>query len=148
MKEIYKQAFSEVEQIIDLMPENLSNKIPLRFKNIITSEKSKTYIPDIKEPFEECKIMEETSIILAVIYRDFLCNEEERKKLKIRDTEKLKEYEKELKEKYNPDNLFKSKHSDIYDNNTQSQETALIEIKEKNFLQKIFDKIRKLFTRR
>ena len=75
MKEIYRDAFSEVEQIINLMPENLSNKIPLRFKNIISSEKSETYNPKIQEPFEECNIMEETKIVLAIIYRDFLCDE-------------------------------------------------------------------------
>ena len=54
MKEEYREAFSELEQILNLMPTNLSNKIPARFKNIISSEKSKTYTPRISEPFEEC----------------------------------------------------------------------------------------------
>lgn len=147
MKEIYRDAFSEVEQIINLMPENLSNKIPLRFKNIISSEKSETYNPKIQEPFEECNIMEETKIVLAIIYRDFLCDEEERKRLKLRDEEKLKEYNEELKEKYNPDNLFKNKRTYTPENNVSIQENALIEIEEKNFLKKIFDKIRKFFIR-
>lgn len=147
MKEIYREAFSEVEQIINLMPENLSNKIPLRLKKIISSEKSKTYNPKIQEPFEDCKIMDETSIVLAVIYRDFLCAEEERNNLKIRDAEKLKEYEEELKEKYNPDNIFNNKSTYSTNNNVSSQENALIVIKEKNFLQKIFDKIKNLFTK-
>ena len=72
MRENYLKAFSEVEQIIKLMPESLQNKIPKRFKEIISAEKSQTYIPNIKEPFEECNIMDETKVILAVIYRDFL----------------------------------------------------------------------------
>lgn len=148
MKEEYREAFSEVEQILKLMPTNLSNKIPTRFKNIITLEKSKTYTPKISEPFEECKLKEETTIILAVIYRDFLCLKEEREELLERDKNKLIEFEEQLREKYNPDNLFKNKNNSsekVHD--SISTETAIVEYKEKNFLQKLFDKIKNLFKK-
>ena len=148
MKEEYREAFSEVEQIINLMPSNLANKIPLGFKKIIQSEKSKTYIPNVTEPIEQSTLKTETTVILAVIYRDFLCTKEERKKLIARDANKLAEYESELREKYNPDNLFKNKKVQQETNyNKTSQETAIIEYKNKNFLQKIFDKIKHLFKR-
>jgi len=146
MKEEYREAFAEVEQILKLMPTNLSNRIPTRFKNIITLEKSKTYIPKISEPFEECELKEETTIILAVIYRDFLCSKEEREELLERDKNKLLEFEEALREKYNPHNLFKNKSNsseNIQDN--ISTETAMVEYKEKNFLQKLFDNIKNLF---
>lgn len=148
MKEEYREAFSEVEQILNLMPTNLSNKIPARFKNIISSEKSKTYTPRISEPFEECELKEETTIILAVIYRDFLCSKEEREELLERDKNKLLEFEQELREKYNPDNIFKNKknYSESIEDNI-STETAIVEYKEKNFIQKLFDKIKHLFRR-
>lgn len=149
MKEEYREAFSEIEQIINLMPSNLANRIPLGFKNIIESEKSKTYIPNVTEPIEQSTLKAETIIILAIIYRDFLCTKEERASLITRDKNKLAEFENELREKYNPDNIFKNKkvqqETDYYKN---SQETAIIEYKDKNFLQKIFDKIRHLFRRR
>ena len=149
MKEEYREAFSEVEQILKLMPTNLSNRIPMKFKNIISLEKSKTYIPQISEPFEECELKEETKIILAVIYRDFLCSKEERENLLERDKNKLLEFEKALREKYNPANLFTNKNTSsesIQDN--ISTETAMVEYKEKNFLQKLFDKIKNLFGRK
>lgn len=149
MKEEYREAFSEVEQILKLMPTNLSNKIPTRLKNIITLEKSKTYMPRISEPFEECELKEETTIILAVIYRDFLCSKEEREELLERDKNKLLEFEQELREKYNPNNIFKNKNNSsesIQDN--ISTETAIVEYKEKNFIQKLFDKIKHLFRRK
>ena len=92
MREEYLKAFSEVEQIIKLMPESLQKKIPDRFKNIISTEKSQAYIPNIKESFEKCNIMEETKIVLAVIYRDFLCSEEEKKEIKLKDSQKLMKY--------------------------------------------------------
>lgn len=150
MKEVYREAFSEIEQIIKLMPESLSNKIPLNFKQIIASQKSKTYNPVIQEPFEECNIMEETSVILAVIYRDFLCDEEDRKKLEIRDSKKIEEYEvalAKLKDEYDIDNVFKKRCADIVENNISNEENSLIKIEEKNFLQKIFDKIKKIFSK-
>ena len=92
--------------------------------------------------------MEETKIVLAVIYRDFLCSEEERKEILERDKNKLLEFEQELREKYNPDNIFKNKNNsseNIQDN--ISTETAVVEYKEKNFIQKLFDKIKHLFRK-
>ena len=44
MKEEYREAFSEVEQILNLMPSNLSDKIPLGFKKIVSAEKSKNIL--------------------------------------------------------------------------------------------------------
>ena len=50
MQEQYLKAFSEVEQIIELMPEGLQNKIPEKFKNILSTWKDKSYVPNIQEP--------------------------------------------------------------------------------------------------
>ena len=55
----------------------------------------------------------------------------------------------ELKrEKYNTDNIFKNKknYSENIENNI-STETAIVEYKEKNFIQKLFDKIKHLLGR-
>lgn len=148
MREQYFKAFVEVEQIIMLMPKGLQDKIPKKFKNLLSTWKDPNYIVNIEEPFEECNIMEETKIVLAVIYRDFLCSEEERKEILERDKNKLLEFEQELREKYNPDNIFKNKNNsseNIQDN--ISTETAVVEYKEKNFIQKLFDKIKHLFRK-
>lgn len=149
MKEEYREAFSEVAQIINLMPSNLANKIPLRFMQIIEAEKSKTYMSNITEPIEKCQLKDETTIMLAVIYRDFLCSKEERANLIARDTNNLEEFEKKLREKYNPDNIFKNRSTTQYSKEEhQTGEMAIVEYKEKNFLQKLFDKIKHLFKRK
>lgn len=142
MKEIYREAFSEVEAIFKLMPTNLLNKIPEKFKQIIRNEKSKEYFPNIEEPIENCKLKEETIIILALIYRDFLCGENEKKEIKARDAENLKKFEEELKKKYNTDNIFKGNSEGIKINN---ESTALVEYKEQLFLRRFFEKIKKIF---
>lgn len=146
MKEEYKKAFSEIEQIIKLMPKGLQNKIPNKFKNIISSEKSPIYKPNIKEPFEECEIMYETKIILSVIYRDFLCSENERNEIKLRDSQKLKEYEDEIRQKYNPDNIFKKKNT--IENVENRENTSLVVVEEKKWYKKIFTLIKNLFTKK
>ena len=75
-------------------------------------------------------------------------SKEEREELLEKDKNKLLEFEQELREKYNPDNIFKNKNNSterIQDN--ISTETAIVEYKEKNFIQKLFDKIKHLFRR-
>lgn len=146
MKEEYLKAFSEVEQIIKLMPETLQKKIPDRFKYIISTEKSQTYIPNIREPFEECNIMQETKIILAVIYRDFLCSEQEKNEIKLKDSQKLLEYEKELRGKYNTDNLFKNKKESDVEYESKA-ETSMTIVQEEKWYKKIFNIIKNLFKR-
>lgn len=113
MKEIYREAFAEVNEIFKLMPEMLLNKIPNRFKEMIENELSTNYVPKIQEPLEEYKLKEETIIVLALIYRDFLCSNEEKEKLKLRDAQKLKEFEEELREKYNPNDIFKKRKHNV-----------------------------------
>lgn len=146
MKEEYREAFSEVEQILNLMPSNLSDKIPLEFKKIVSAEKSKTYYPKISEPIEECILKEETTIILAVIYRDFLCPKQEREKLIERDSKKILEFEKDLREKYNPDDIFKNKR-EIKDEEI-TEEKSLTVVKEEKWYQKIFNLIKGIFRRK
>ena len=57
--------------------------------------------------------------------------------------------EKSLREKYNPDNIFKTKK--VEDRQTfeeTAQETALVEYKEQNFFQKVLDIIMNFFKRK
>lgn len=135
-----------MNKLLNLCLRLYKKKIPDRFKNIISTEKSQTYIPHIEEPFEECNIMEQTKIILAVIYRDFLCSEQEKNEIKLKDSQKLLEYEKELREKYNTDNLFKNKkESDVeYESKV---ETSMMIVQEEKWYKKIFNIIKNLFKR-
>ena len=148
MNEVYREAFSEIDAIFELMPINLLNKIPEKFRNIIKNEKSANYKPIISEPIEEYELKEETIIILALIYRDFLSTNEERELLKLRDAEKIKEAEKELYEKYNPNNLFKKTNIASENNNktSSSSENQLIVYEEKWF-KIIFNIIKNIFKK-
>ena len=149
MKQEYKEAFAEVNEIIKLMPLELVNKIPNKFREMIMEEKDKNYIPDIKEPIEKCKLKNETIIILGLIYRDFLCSPEERKKLQEKDAKELQEIQKaiedESRQKYNPDELFKNKKPNIAEQIKNEESTSMIVVPEEKWYQKIFNIIKRLF---
>ena len=89
--------------------------------------------------------MDESKIILSLIYREFLCSDEEKEILKIRDYEKLKEEEQQLREKYNPDDIFKNKN--VPQEEQLFEETRMTIVQEEKWYQKIFNLIKNLFNR-
>lgn len=103
MKTTINQAFSEVYDVINHMSKEMQEKIPKSFINLIKDNRDldfKFYIDysiDIKE-----QLLEETKVILSIIYRDYLCDKEKREKLLEIDLEELKK-EEILQEKYKID---------------------------------------------
>lgn len=151
MKQEYMEAFTEVNEIFKLMPQELLEKIPTKFRQIIQEEMDIKYITDIKEPIEECELKDETIIILGLIYRDFLCTPEERKILQEQDTKQLQDMQKkleiEMKEKYNPDNIFKNRQETKKEITKNSEEKSLTVISEEKWYQKIFNIIKRIFKK-
>lgn len=125
-----KKALSEVNVIINSIPEELRAKISNKLKNTIELERDKEYNPDVNELVIENKMLPETIIILGMIYRDFLCSETERENLKNREKEIIKEKNEENESKYSYEKLFKERKTNNSEK-IENKEMALIEIKEK-----------------
>ena len=148
MKQEYMEAFTEVNEIIKLMPIELVNKIPSKFREMIEDERDKEYNPNIQEPLEKCELKNETIIILGLIYRDFLCSLDEKRRLQEKDARELQEVQKaiedEIRQKYNPDDLFKKKNENKreYQN---FEETAIAVVQEEKWYKKLFDIIKRIF---
>lgn len=151
MKREYLEAFTEINEIFKLMPKELINKIPKEFREMISEERDKRYLPNIKEPLEKCNLKNETIIILGLIYRDFLCNSDEKKKLQEKDARELKEIQveiaNEMREKYNPDNLFKNK-TEKKSESIFNEETSMTVIQKERWYRKIFNMIKGLLARK
>lgn len=153
----YSIAFEEVYEIFKLMPKELLNKIPIEFQKIIEEERDKNYFANIQEPIENCKLTNETIILLGLIYRDFLCMPEERKKLQENEARELNEIQAEienkLKEKYNPNDIFKSKeHENAEQENSnnknlviEKENTELMVAEKEKWYKKILNMIKKIF---
>ena len=100
-------------------------------------------------PLAKQNFQRETFIILAILNLNYWCESKERKKILIAIyAENDKKREKAIKEKYNPDNLFKSKKNINNEIVKKSQEeTSLIKYKEKNFILKLIDKIKNILNK-
>lgn len=152
MKQEYKEAFTEVNEIIKMMPDELTNKIPSKFKEMLEDESDKEYSPNIQEPLEKQKLKNETIIILGLIYRDFLCSPDEKRRLQEKDARELQEVQKaieeEIREKYNPDDIFKKKGQNIAEEIQHTEENiSMIVVKEEKWYRKIFNIIKEIFKR-
>lgn len=143
MKRTYEEAFVEVDEILKMMPVELLCKIPIKFRQVISENKSKDYKVQIKEPLEEEKLKEETVVILGLIYRDFLASPEEREELQLKDAEELKRIEEEMQQQYDIENVFKKRKNF----SQEESSTDLIVYKEQGFLKKLLDLIKGMFKK-
>lgn len=135
-------AYSEVYAILNLMNPKYISKIPSGLKAIIKEEMDKDYKPEIKIgiPLTEQKLNPKTFTILAMLNLNYWCETLENKNELIKlyaQNDKIKE--EEIREKYNPDNLFKNKKAKV---ETIEKSVAMLEYKET-----IFTKIKNWFKR-
>jgi len=108
-KENYKKALKQVYMILKSLGKDIIDKIPIDMLNFIEENMDKDYFFVLYEniELEEQELMDETLGIISLIWRDYLCSDEERKKLQAEDSERQKQFENEQRKKYNPDNIFK-----------------------------------------
>ena len=111
MENDYGKIFAEVLDIINNSEKEVKEKIPQKLYQQLEKNTDKSYEVNIDYSREDWdnNISEETKEILALIYRDYIVSPEERKELIKEEAEFEKQKELELREKYNPDNLFKNK---------------------------------------
>ncbi len=144
MKEDIYKAFSEIDTILEYSNEEIKNKIPNNFKQLIKNNKDINYklVLDEKKPLNEQKLLIETREILALIYRDYLCSEDERKELIRVNNQKLEE----INKKYDIQNIFEQrKNKTSIDNENEEMLPEIIN--EERWYKKIFNFIKKLFKR-
>ena len=145
MEQNLSKAFTEVYEILKVTPIELTSKIPSKFRKIIEENRDKEYKFQLEEPFNEKDLKEETIVILGLIYRDFLADPEEKEELQLKDTEKIKKVEEEMKQKYDMENVFNSRKAKQRKENSQ-EEMGLVVYKE-GFIKKIFNLIKGIFKK-
>lgn len=95
MVNITNQVCSEVYDIIFHMENELFNKIPKSFINIIEQNRDEKYETkiDYSKSINDQELQRGTRVILSLIYRDYLCSEKQRKILIEKDEKELKDEE-------------------------------------------------------
>ena len=142
MKLKYRQALFEVYVILENTDEDIKNKIPKKFTDFIKENMDvnhKFVLQQGKELVNQ-NLMLETKQILALIYRDYMCTQEERKKLLLQEKEKRIKKENQNRKKYNVD-FEKSKNN----KENKNIETLLVEKSQEKWYRKLISKILDLF---
>lgn len=106
----FAEASAEINEILSYLPNEYIQRIPKKLRGFFEKVKSNNYISKI-DPYkslEEQELKPKTKTLLTIIYRNYWCNEEEKKELDRILIENDKKYEEELRQKYNPDDIFKN----------------------------------------
>ena len=139
-----RQAYTEIVNFIELLDEYNRNKIPKKLMEFFKVEKDNNYtkVIDPKIPIKEQNLKKETLALIAMLNLQYWCEDEKEKQRLIYANNEIK-YQEELRDKYNPDDLFKTKQKNIETNH--SQQTAMIEYKELSIFQRIKEFIKNIF---
>lgn len=148
MEKTYEKSLTEVYKAIEYLEYEEYNKIPKKFLKHLYEKMDKDYYFEIaiNENFINNEMSNEAQQILAVIYRDYLVTKEEREELLKEESEEEKRIEQELREKYNPDNIFK-KHKEKEESDDTNINTSMIKIEEIKWYKKFMNKILSLFKK-
>ena len=143
----YAEAYAEIDEILGYLPDEYVNKIPVKLREFYKKAKDKEYVSKI-DPFKTLDNQEmkhTTKVLLTIIYREYWCNEEEKAELDKILIENDQKLETEIREKYNPDNIFKKKDNSEEIENIE--ETALVNYENKTWYKKAIDFISGLFKK-
>ena len=106
------------------------------------------YIPKIdpKIPIKNQNLKRKTIAIISGLNLQYWCSEEKRRKLLEIYSNNEIEYQKKLREQYNPDNLFKNRTlSNSLGESTEETNDIIVYNENKNIFIKLLEKIKSIF---
>ncbi len=105
-----KQIYSEVYQVIKVMGQEYIDKLPHSLWSMLETQRDMNYNPQFTEEdiMAGTKISEDALSVISLIHYNYWCETEEEKHMLEEIIHKNEDkYEKELREKYDPNNIFK-----------------------------------------
>ena len=142
-----RKAYTEVDNFIELLDEYHKNKIPKKLREFFKNEKEEKYIKNIYRniPIKEQNLLQETLSLIAFLNLQYWCDdEEERKRLRKIYTENEKTAMKQMRLKYDINNIFKERRKEVIEEETKDN-VAMIRYKD-SLIQRIINKIKKIFN--
>ena len=88
---VMKRSFSEVYQVLQRTPRSIFCMIPKSFMEFLYENMDKTWSEnkDFSRDLMKVDLLNETRVLLSLVYRDFLCSERERKMLVEKDRREM-----------------------------------------------------------
>ncbi len=137
----YIQANTEIKCLLKYFPINYIKKLPTKLLEMIYRNSDEKYNIDVdlKKDLKNQNISKKTKDMLAVLTYNYWSSETEKKDIIERLNENENNYQEELREKYNPDNIFKNRETKV---EALENSVAMVEYKKS-----IFSKIKNWFKR-
>ena len=143
-----QEIYSEVYSILNLLGDSYISKLPNSLLKMIKEEKSNTYNPQYNEnqSLNEQNIKKESLSMIALFHLNYWCNsQEEKEELEQLFKANEEKYQAELREKYNPDNIFQNNSQPIIQQSEPiPQQQGLVEVKQ-GFFAKFVNRIKEIF---
>ncbi len=135
----YSEAIVDVLDIFAHMEEEDQEKVPQKFIDVLKENASKNYLPNIdySKRLVEMELSEEARGILGVMFRHYWCTEEKKSDFEKRITQNEINFQKMIREKYNPDGIF----DNIPDSEPVEEDYSLVEIKKESIFKRIIEAI-------
>lgn len=139
-----RQAYTEIDNFIELLDENERNKIPERLRTFFKREKNSNYKKeiDINIPIQYQNLKQETLAIIAILNLEYWCEDKEEKlRLKRIYFNNEEKYQKDLREKYN----FTFNAQIKSNEKTTQKELAISKNKKNSIFSRLKELIKKIF---
>lgn len=137
-----RQAYSEVDEFLELISNENRNKIPKKLREFFKEEKDINYIKGINPnvPIKNQELKEETLGIIALLNLQYWCEDEnEKRRLKEVYAKNEKIYQEHLQVQFNPNEIFKKRE-------LIKESVSIVEYKE-TIIKKLINKIKNMFFR-
>lgn len=147
----YANAYTEVLEILSKMSKNDYNKIPRDMIQVfeIYSNKDYAFEYNLKKDFDQQGISKRTKLILAILFRDYWANDNQREKIIAKQNYDRQKLEEEKRKIYNT-NVFKNKENNIETDGIEniSEQVNLIQYEHKeSIIKKIINKLKSIFRK-
>lgn len=144
ISEKYACAYKEVIEVLKHTKKEDVCKIP-SYKILLYAKymnNNYNFKIDENKNIEEQNLSQEAKAILANLYRDYWASTYQRQRIKAKERYDI---EKIMKDKYNPDNIFKNRNITEPKEIRPSKETSMTIVQEEKWYQKIFNLIKNFF---
>lgn len=144
----YSNAYKEVLVVLNNLVQEDYQKIPKEYIKFLEDNCTKNYVfeYDLSKPFNEQVLLEDSKYILFGFFQNFGATDKQKEKIESFKSNYYNKFEEEKRDKYNPNDLFKSRENKTYREQNEENEMYMITYKE-SFVKKIINKIRRVFKR-
>lgn len=139
-----RQAYSEIVEILNKLDNEQKEKIPVKLRKFFEEEKDDNYTKRIllNRPLSKQNLKRETLVVLAILNLKYWADEQEKNQLEEKYRINEMNYQKELENKYDIDDIF---NNPIREKDLKSNKP--IKLKKHNIFEKLINFFGKFFCK-